>query len=67
MSGWSSGGEGDVGGLLEEGEGEQLIQQRAIELFRPVVVEVGRGFEGAESGVILAALEAAMQALALLL
>ena len=56
----------DVGGLLEEGEGEQLLQQRAIELFRPAVVEVGHGLEGAEPGVILAALEAALQALALL-
>jgi hypothetical protein len=56
----------DVGGLLEEGEGEQLLQQRTIELFRPVVVEVGHGLEGAEPGVILAALKAALQALALL-
>jgi hypothetical protein len=51
---------------FKEGKGEQLLQQRTIDLFRPVVVEVGHGLEGAEPGVILAALEAALQALALL-
>src|SRR5579872_2038429 len=56
----------EVGGLLEEAEGEELIEERAIELFGPLVVEVGHGLEGAEARVVHPALEAALQSLALL-
>ncbi len=56
----------DVGGLLEEGEGKELIQQCAIELLWPAVVEVGHGLEAAEPGVTEAALEAAVLPLTLL-
>jgi hypothetical protein len=55
----------DVGGGFQEAEGEELIEERAIELLGPVVVEVGHGFEGAEAGVVHAAFEAATQPLAL--
>jgi hypothetical protein len=49
--------------LLEEAEGEELIEERAIELLRPVVVEVGQGLEAAEASVTEPALEAALLAL----
>jgi hypothetical protein len=56
----------DVGGLLEEAQCEQLIEERAVKLLGPVVVEVGHGLEGAEPGVIQPALKAAALPLAFL-
>src|SRR5579863_10190459 len=58
-------GDHDVGGLLEEGEGKELVQQCAIELLWPAVVEVGHGLEAAKPGVTETALEAAVLPLTL--
>ena len=35
----------DVGGLLEEVQGQQFLEELAIDLFGPGVVEVRDGFE----------------------
>ncbi len=48
----------DVGGLLEEVQGEQLIEELAIDFFGPGVIEVGDGFELEEARVAEATLEA---------
>jgi|GEM_PF-5820151 len=48
----------DVGGLLDEAQCEQLIQQLPIQLSRPGVVEVSQVLEGAQVSVIQAPLEA---------
>ena len=37
--------EDDVGGLLEEVQGEQFLEELAIDFFGPGVIEVGDGFE----------------------
>ena len=42
--------EHDVGGLLEEVEGEEFLEKLAIDFFRPSVVEVGDGFELERAG-----------------
>ena len=42
----------DVAGLLEEVEGEQLLEQRPIKLLGPVVVEVGERLKFAEARVV---------------
>ena len=47
-------------------EGEEFVEECAVELFGPLVIEVGHGLEGAEARVVQAALEAALQPLALL-
>ncbi len=57
--------EDDVGGLGEEVEGEEFLDGAAVDLLRPLPVEVGHGFEGAEAGVLEAPLEAAPLAFAL--
>ena len=51
--------EDDVGGLLEEVQGEQFFEELAIDLFGPGVIEVGDGFELEEACVAEAALETA--------
>jgi hypothetical protein len=49
----------DVGALLDEVEGEELLDQGPVAVGRPLPVEVGDGFEGAQAGVIQQAFEAA--------
>ena len=56
----------DVGGGLQELQGKELIEERSIELLRPLVVEVGHGLEGAEARRIQTAFETALQPFALL-
>ena len=51
--------ENDVGGVVDEGQREELLDQRAVDAFGPVPVEVGDGFEGADTGVGEAAHEGA--------
>ena len=43
--------EDDVGGVVDEGEREQLLDERAVDTLGPGPVEVGDGFEGADAGV----------------
>jgi hypothetical protein len=38
----------DVGGIVDEGEREQLIDESAVDLRGPAPVEVGDGLEGAD-------------------
>ncbi len=54
-----------VGRLGEEGEREQLLDGAAVALGGPAPVEVGDGLEGAQAGVIEAALERAAGAFGL--
>lgn len=56
----------DVGRLFEEGEGEQLLQQRTIDLLGPGVIEVGQWLESTQAGVVRASLETAPLTLAIL-
>ena len=46
-----------VGGLGEKGEREQFLDRAAIAFAGPVPIEVGDGFEGAQTRVIQTALE----------
>ena len=39
----------DVGGVVDEGEGEQLLDEGAVGAFGPSPVEVGDGLEGADA------------------
>ena len=56
--------EDGVGGVVEEGEGEEVIDEWLVDAFGPGPVEVGDGFEGADAGVGEAALEGAAFAFA---
>ncbi len=56
----------DVGCLFEEGEGEQLLQQRTIDLLGPGVIEVGQRLESTQAGVVCASLGTALLTLAVL-
>ena len=49
----------DVGGLLEEVQGEKFFEELAIDLFGPGVIEVRDGFELEQPCVAEAALETA--------
>ena len=55
-----------VGGLVEELESEQFIDEGAVDFGRPVPVEVGERFEGAETGVVESAFEGTPSAFVLL-
>ena len=57
--------EHDVGRLIEEGEGEQLLDEGAVDIGGPVPVEVGERFEGANLGIVEAPFEATPGALVL--
>ena len=56
--------ENDVGGVVDEGQREQLLDEGAVDAFGPDPVEVGDGFEGADAGVGQAAFEGAAFAFA---
>ena len=56
--------EDDVGGVVDEGEGEELLDEEAVDAFGPGPVEVGDGFEGADAGVGQATFEGAALAFA---
>ena len=43
--------EDDVGGVVDEGEREEFLDEGAVDALGPVEVEVGEGFEGADAGV----------------
>ena len=58
--------EDDVGGVIDEGEGEQLLDEGAVGAFGPDPVEVGNGLEGADACVGEAAFEGAALAFAVL-
>ena len=53
-----------VGGVVDEGEGEELFDEGWVDAFGPVEVEVGDGFEGSDAGVGEAAFEGAALAFA---
>ena len=56
----------DVGGVVDEGEREQLLDEGAVDALGPGPVEVGDGLEGADTGVGQTAFEGAALALAVL-
>ena len=56
--------EHDVGGVVDEGEGEQLFDEEAVDALGPGPVEVGDGFEGADARVGQAPFEGASFAFA---
>ena len=58
--------EDDVGGVVDEGEGEELLDEGAVGAFGPGPVEVGDGLEGAHRCVGQAAFEGAALAFAVL-
>ena len=58
--------EDDVGGVVDEGEREQLLDEGAVDALGPVEVEVGEGLEGSDAGVGEAAFEGAAFAFAVL-
>ena len=58
--------EDDVGGVLDEGEREELLDEGAVDALGPVEVEVGEGFEGADAGVGETPFEGAALAFAVL-
>ena len=43
--------EHDVGRVVDEGKREQLLDERSVDAFGPVPVEVGDGLEGADARV----------------
>ena len=49
--------EDDVGGVVDEGEGEQLLDEGAVDALGPGPVEVGDRFEGADARWFLSALD----------
>ena len=58
--------EDDVGGLVEEVQGEEFFEELAIDLFGPGVIEVRDGFELEEPCIAEPALETATLPFALL-
>ena len=58
--------EDDVGGVVDEGEREQLLDEGAVDAFGPGPVEVGDGLEGADARVGQAPFEGAALAFAVL-
>ena len=56
--------EDDVGGVTDEGEGEEFLDEGAVDAFGPGPIEVGDGFEGADAGVGQASFEGAALAFA---
>jgi len=58
--------EDDVGGVVDEGEREQLLDEGAVDALRPGPVEVGDGLEGADTGVGQAPFEGAALAFTVL-
>src|SRR5258708_1377976 len=56
----------DIGSLLDEGEREDLLDERTITLGGPLPVEVGDGLEDPDARVVETPLEAASRALGLL-
>ena len=57
--------EHDVGGVMEELEGEEFIDEGPVDSLGPQPVEVGEGFEGADAGVGQTPLEASSLSLGL--
>lgn len=56
----------DIGAVLDEAQGHEVIDGFAVDPLGPGPVEVGDGLEGADAGLLEAALEAAAASLLLL-